>query len=122
MSWFSNIVSTVKGSEDFSDIKTSSVRDFLNGNIFIKKFMRKQYRLILLIALLAFIYIGNRYYCESQIKKAEQLESQLTDLQYLSLPVSAELLQLSRKSTVQTKIAQHNLDLKESETPPIYLP
>jgi hypothetical protein len=38
MSWFSKIIENIKGSEDFSELKSSSFRDILNGNIFTKRF------------------------------------------------------------------------------------
>jgi hypothetical protein len=45
MSWFKKIIDAIRGSEDFSDIKTSTFRDILNGNILTKNFLRKQYGL-----------------------------------------------------------------------------
>ena len=54
MSWFKKITEAIVGSEDFSDIKSSSVRDILNGNILTKRFFQKQYGLLLLVAVLAF--------------------------------------------------------------------
>ena len=41
MSWFKKIAEAIRGNEDFSDIKSSTVRDVINGNIFTKKFFKK---------------------------------------------------------------------------------
>jgi len=40
MSWFKKIAETIKGNEDFSDIKSSTLRDVINGNILTKKFLK----------------------------------------------------------------------------------
>lgn len=121
MSWFKKIITEIKGSEDFSDIKSSSIRDLLNGNIFVKKIVRKQYGLLIMIALLLFIYVDNRYYCETQKAKEVRLERQIKDLKYESLTISAELMRISRQSNVQKMINERGVDLKESKTPPIVI-
>jgi len=54
MSWFKKITDAIRGSEDFSDIKSSTLRDVLNGNILTKKFFQKQYGLLIMIAVLTF--------------------------------------------------------------------
>ncbi|MDR1653446.1 MAG: hypothetical protein LBS01_07360 [Prevotellaceae bacterium] len=113
------ILERIKGSEDFSDLKSSSVHDLLNGNIFLKKFFRKQYLLLLLIAGLTFIYIDNRYYCEKQLKKSIQMTAELKDLKFELLAVSAELTKLSRRSNIIKQINDRGIDLKTGETPPI---
>lgn len=119
MSWFKKIVTNIKGSEDFSDIKSSTLRDFLNGNILTKKFIQRQYGLVIMIAVLAFVYVDNRYYCETQMAKEIQLKKELKDLKYESLTISAELMQISRRSTVLRMVNEKGLDLKETTAPPI---
>lgn len=121
MSWFSKITKEIVGSEDFSELKSSSIRDFLNGNILMKNFLRKQYLLLIMIAVLSFIYIDNRLYCEKQLSRAIQLEKQVLDLKYESLTISSELMQISRQSSVQRMLQQRNIDLKESRTPPVMI-
>ncbi|MDR2824721.1 MAG: hypothetical protein LBB41_05920 [Prevotellaceae bacterium] len=116
---FKEILDKIKDSEDFSDLKSSSVRDLLNGNIFLKKFFRRQYLLLLLVACLTFIYIDNRYYCEKQLKKSIQMTSELQDLRYESLVVSADLMKLSRQSNICRQINERGINIKESKTPPI---
>ena len=67
MSWFKKMAEAIKGSEDFSDIKSSTVRDILNGDIFSKKIFKKQTKLMIMIALLMFAYVDNRFSCERQL-------------------------------------------------------
>jgi hypothetical protein len=121
MSRFKKIVESIKGSEDFSDIKSSTLRDILNGNIFTKKIIQKQYGLLLMIAVLAFSYIDNRYYCEKQIKKETQLKEKIEDAKYSSLTISAELVTLSRRTNVIKMLKNKNINLEESTTPPIII-
>ena len=79
MSWIKKITDAIVGSEDFSDIKSSSVRDILNGNILTKRFIQKQYGLIFMIAVLAFLYVDNRFYCETQLAKEIDLKKKIQD-------------------------------------------
>ena len=119
MTWFKKIVSDIKESEDFSDIKSSSLRDVMNGNILTKKFIQKQYLLLIMIVVLGFMYIDNRYYCETQMTKENQLQKQLKDIKYESLTISAELMEISRRSNVLKMINDNGLNLIEATEPPI---
>ena len=118
MSWFKKILDTIKGSEDFSDIKSSTLRDILNGSILKKKFIQKHYGLFILIAFLIFVYIDNRFYCETQISKEVKLKQQLKDIKFESLTISAQLTTLSRRTYVMNYINEKGLNLKESPTAP----
>lgn len=121
MSLFKKIFDAIKGSEDFSDIKSSTVRDILNGNILTKRFFQKQYGVIILIAVLAFFYVDNRYYCETQLAKEIELKKKIQDLKYESLTISAELMQMSKQSNVLKMVKERGLTLKETEIPPIVI-
>jgi len=121
MSWFKKIVDAVRGSEDFSDIKSSTVRDILNGNILTKKFFQKQYGLIIMIAVLVFLYVDNRYQCENQQVREIELKKKIQDVKYESLTISAELMEISRQSNVMKKVNESGLPLVESTTPPIVI-
>jgi len=121
MSWFKKIADAIRGSEDFSDIKSSNVRDVLTGNILTKNFIRKQYGLIIMIAVLAFLYIDNRYYCETQLAKEIELKKQIQDAKYESLTISAELMEISRQSNVMKAVNDNGLNLIENTTPPIVI-
>lgn len=121
MSWFKKIADAIRGNEDFSDIKSSSVRDILNGNILTKKFFQKQYGLIIMIAVLTFLYVDNRYYCETQLAKEIDLKKKIQDGKYESLTISAELMEISRQSNVIKAVNDNGLDLIENTTPPIVI-
>ena len=121
MSWFKKIGEAIRGSEDFSDIKSSTVRDILNGNILTKKFFQKQYILLIMIAVLTFLYVDNRFYCETQLKKEISLKRKIQDAKYESLTISAELMDISRQSNVLKMVKASGVDLNETILPPIVI-
>ena len=121
MSWFNKIAEAIRGSEDFSDIKSSTVRDVLNGNILTKRFFQKQYGLLIMISVLAFIYVDNRYYCETQLAKEIDLKKQIQDIKYESLTISAELMVISRQSNVLSLVNERGMKLIQTSTPPIVI-
>ena len=121
MSWFKKIIDAIQGSEDFSDIKSSTFRDILNGNILTKNFLRKQYGLLIMIAALTFLYVDNRFYCETQLAKEIELKKKIQDVKYESLTISAELMQLSRESNVLSLVNASGLTLMQTSTPPIVI-
>jgi len=119
MSWFKNIIDAIRNSEDFSELKSNSVKDIINGNILTTNMLKKQYWLIGMIAILAFFYIDNRFSCETQMAKTIELRKQIQDVKYESLTISAELMELSRRSNVTKMINERGLNLVETTTPPI---
>lgn len=121
MSWFKKLAEGIKGNEDFSDIKSSTLRDVINGNILTKNFFRKQYALLALIALLAFMYVDNRYYCETQLAKVIELKKSIKDVKYESLTISAKLMEISRQSNIMSMVNERGLNLEVTETPPILI-
>jgi len=121
MSWIKKIADAVRGSEDFSDIKSSTVRDILNGNILTNRFLQKQYGLLIMIAVLAFFYVDNRYYCETQLAKEIEMKKKIQDVKYESLTISAELMQISRQSTVLNLIKSRGINLEQTTSSPIVI-
>jgi len=121
MSWFSKIIENIKGSEDFSELKSSSFRDILNGNIFTKRFFIKQIGLLIMIVVLFIFYIGNRYEYESELTYQNKLEKEVQDKKYESLSISAELMQVSRQSNVEKMLKERGIKLHEPLSPLVVL-
>lgn len=121
MSWFNKIAEAIRGSEDFSDIKSSNLRDILNGDILTKKFIRKQYGLLIMLAVLVFLYVDNRYAYETQLANEIELKKKIQDAKYESLTISAELMEISRQSNVMKAVNANGLNLIENTTPPIVI-
>ena len=121
INFFKKILDAIRGSEDFSDIKSSTIRDILNGNILTKKFFQKQYGLLIMIAALTFLYVDNRFYCETSLAKEIDLKKRIQDVKYESLTISAELMEISRQSNVMNKVNENGINLIQSTTPPIVI-
>ena len=119
--WIKQILDSIRGSEEFSDLKSSSLRDVLNGDIFTKKIIQKQYRLLILIAVLVFFYVDNRYSCESQIAKQVKLKKEIQDVKYESMTISADLMKLSRQSSVIKMVKDKGLEIEESPVAPVFI-
>jgi len=119
MGWLNKIATTIKGNEDFSDIKSSTLIDVINGNILSKKFFQKQYGLLIMIAILAFMYVDNRYYCETQLAKTIELKKKIEDVKYESLTISSQLMRISRQSNIIRMLQEKGIQLEESNTPPV---
>ncbi len=121
MSFFKNIFDKIKKSEDFEEIKSSSFKDILNGNIFSKKMVKKQYPFLILIAVLAVIYTANGITFERQITQMNKLKIKRKDIKYHSLGVSAELTNYKRRTTILKRIEQEKIGLIEGKTAPILI-
>jgi cell division protein FtsL len=121
MSRFKNMFDKIRNSEDFSDFRSSSIRDILNGNILTKKFIRKQYLLIILLVVLSVFYIDNRYSSEKQIKRIAELKKEIQDVKYESLTISAELMGITRQSNILRLLENKGMKLKPGNTPPIII-
>lgn len=121
MSFFKNISERIRQSEDLSDIRSSRVRDILNGDFLTKKFIRKQYLLIILLVVLSIVYIDNRYASEKQIATVVTLKKNIQDAKYESLTISAELMEISRQSNILLLMKSKGMELKPGSTPPIVI-
>ncbi len=72
-----------------------------------------------MMSLLAFLYVDNRYYCETQLAKEIKLKKEILDLKYESMTISAELMAISRQSNVLSIVKAKGLNLMETYTPAI---
>lgn len=121
MSLLKKILNEIKGNEDFSEIKSSSFRDFLNGNFFTKNFFRKQILLIFMIFVLIFFYVDNRYYSEKQLYNIIELEKKIKDLKFESLTISAQLMKITRESNIIKMVNDRGIGLHVSKKPSIII-
>lgn len=111
----------IRNSENFVDLKSSSLRDILNGNILTSRFIRKQYMLVVMLVVLSIFYIDNRYTSEKQIKQVAELKKQIQDAKYESLTISAELVEISRQSNVYKLLQERGIPVKPGNTPAIVI-
>ena len=108
----------IKENENLKEIKKSSFKDILTGDILNRKFIQKQFGVLLLTLCLMFIYMDNRMKCEQQLIKIDALNKELANEKYICMVTEAELLKNSRIEQVKEIIKQHNLNLEEESLPP----
>ncbi len=98
--------------------KGGSVKDFIDGSVLTRDFVMRQLPFIIFLAILAILYIGNRYHAEKLVRRSGELQTELKELRAEAITVSAELVHLSRQSEVLKLLRKNNLDLFESVEPP----
>lgn len=108
----------IKENENLKEFKKSSFKDILTGDILNRKFIQKQFGVLLLTLCLMFIYMDNRMKCEQQLIKIDALNKELANEKYICMVTEAELLKNSRIDQVKEIIKQHNLNLEEESLPP----
>ena len=104
--------------KEFSDYTGNPVRDIFAGNILKRKNLIKQWKLLLLVCVLTFCYIGNRYSCEKKIAEIDQLQRKLQDVKYDALSRSFELMSLGKQSEIENAINNNGINLTESTKSP----
>lgn len=108
----------INENEDLKEIKKSSFKDILTGDILNRKFIQKQFPLLVLALCFIFIYMDNRMKCEQQLIKIDALNKELANEKYICMVTEAELLKNSRIEQVKEIIKQHELNLEEESLPP----
>ena len=98
--------------------RVTSWKNIIGGDILATDFVRRQAKLLGLIMLLVLFYIHNRYKCQQQMIRLEDLKEQLTDIKYDALTRSSELMERSRQSRIEEYIATRESDLQTATTPP----
>lgn len=92
--------------------------NILGGDILANEMFRKQWKLMVLIMVLIFFYIDNRYSCQQQLIEIDKLKVELTDVKYDALTRSSELMEKSRQSKIQEYIESKQSDLEIATNPP----
>ena len=108
----------IKENENIQEIKKSSFKDILTGDILNRKFIQKQFPLLVLTLCFIFVYMDNRMRCEQQYIKIDALNKELANEKYICMVTEAELLKNSRIEQVKEIIKQHQLNLEEEDFPP----
>ncbi len=85
-----------------------TLRSILGGDILNTQGIRRQVWLILLITFFAILYVSNRYYCQKQQIKIENLTTELKKSKYKTLSLSSELTERCRESHVVEMLRANN--------------
>lgn len=98
--------------------KRTSWGSIIGGDFLATEFVRRQARLLVLIMVLVLFYISNRYECQQQMIRIEDLKKQLTDTKYNALTRNSELMERSRQSRIEEYVSSRQSDLQTATTPP----
>lgn len=98
--------------------KHTSWRSIIGGDFLATEFVRRQARLLVLIMVLVLFYISNRYECQQQMIRIEDLKEKLTDIKYDALTRNSELMERSRQSRIEEYVVTQQSDLQTATTPP----
>lgn len=96
-----------------------SIKDILSGDVLSSTWFRGQYKLILLISGLIFLYIYSGYQSQRQQRMLSDLQKELQDVEMVKLTVNAELMNKTRQSSIAKMLREKGSDVKESNTPAI---
>ena len=112
------IISKILNKDEVKDLKETSIKDVISGNIFTKSYFLKQTKLILLIIALVFIYMNNRMVCEKQLALIDKLNKELECEKYISMVTETELLSISRPEEIKKLVDKHGLQFEQPTMPP----
>jgi len=99
----------------------SFMKELLSGSMISEKIILKNLGYISLLALLAAIYIGNRFHAEKITRETTRLQKEVKDLRAEALSTSADLMYVSRQSEVFRLVGAEGLNLEELKSPPYKL-
>lgn len=95
-----------------------TLRSILGGDILAHDWLKRQAKLLVLIVILTFLYIDNRYACQQKLIEIDKLKKELTDIKYDALTISSELTEKSRQSRIEEFISKEGTPLETAATPP----
>jgi len=121
MGFFRKLSDSIKNNEDWAELRSSTLRDILNGNVLTRRFIRRQYLLMGLLVVIAIFYNDNRYSSEIQITRISELKKKIQDAKYESLLISAELVELTRRSSIEQLLKEKGMQLSTGTHPPIVI-
>ena len=94
-----------------------SLQDILSGNVLGHSWFKSQYKLIMLISILIFLYIYSGYQSQRQQRELAELQKELLDVRMTQMTVNAQLMDMSRQSSIVSLLQAKGSDVKENKTP-----
>lgn len=101
--------------------KNVTLGKILGGEMLNTQFLRQQIWVIVLITLFIIIYISNRYKCQQNLIKIDNLQSELEDAKYRALSSSSDLTQQTRESKVLERLHNDKDSTLHIPTQPTYI-
>ena len=91
-----------------------SIKDILSGDILAQQWVRRQYKLTLLICGLFFVYIYFGYQSERQQDRLNDLNKELQDAYFTQQTINAQVITMTRQSSISKLLEEQGSNLKES--------
>lgn len=91
-----------------------SIKDILSGDILAQQWVRRQYKLTLLICGLFFVYIYFGYQSERQQDRLNDLNKELQDAYFTQQTINAQVMTMTRQSSISKLLEEKGSNLKES--------
>ena len=91
-----------------------SRKDILSGDILAQQWVRRQYKLTLLICGLFFVYIYFGYQSERQQDRLNDLNKELQDAYFTQQTINAQVMTMTRQSSISKLLEEQGSNLKES--------
>lgn len=101
--------------------KNVTLGKILGGEMLNTQFLRQQIWVIVLITLFIIVYISNRYKCQQNLIKIDNLQSELEDAKYRALSSSSDLMQQTRESKVLERLHNDKDSTLHIPTQPPYI-
>jgi len=91
---------------------------FLSGGILKGDFFTKHIGMIVLVAALFLLYIGNRFSCLLKVREIDRLQKELREVKNQAIAISVELTGSNRLSEIEQMIESKNIGLESYSEPP----
>ena len=101
--------------------KNVTLGKILGGEMLNTQFLRQQIWVIVLITLFIIVYISNRYKCQQNLIKIDNLQSELENAKYRALSSSSDLTQQTRESKVLERLHNDKDSTLHIPTQPPYI-
>lgn len=101
--------------------KNVTLGKILGGEMLNTQFLRQRIWVIVLITLFIIVYISNRYKCQQNLIKIDNLQSELEDAKYRALSSSSDLTQQTRESKVLERLHNDKDSTLHIPTQPPYI-
>jgi Bacteriodetes cell division protein (FtsL-like) len=94
-----------------------SVASVISGSFLSKQLILRNIPFILFLSALAICYIANGYFADDQIRKVNQLTSEIKELHTQYIVVKDSLVMKSKQTEVARSLSKMGIDIKESVVP-----
>ncbi|HQL70582.1 MAG TPA: FtsL-like putative cell division protein [Bacteroidales bacterium] len=95
-----------------------TLQGLMSGSILTSDIVKKQFPFIITLAVMALIYIANRYHAESVFIETENLKKEIAELRSEKIATQSLLMKKSRRGEVMRMLKENGSDLTESSEPP----